>query len=72
MRYNSLSISTMAKKIKIQDNGHICDDCKYCEWHTQYWNMDLQGRPITYGCKLGVFKYGEVRGKKACEKWQRK
>lgn len=62
----------MAKKIKEYDNGHICDDCKYAEWHTQQWNLDCEGKPITYGCLKGVFKFGEVRGKKACKLWQSK
>jgi hypothetical protein len=62
----------MAKKIIKYDNGHICDDCKHCEWHTQYWNLDPLGQPITFGCKLSVFEHGEIRGKKACAKWEHK
>jgi hypothetical protein len=62
----------MAKKKLTYDNGHICDDCLYCEWHTQYWNLDPLGQPITFGCKLGVFEHGEIRGKKACAKWEHK
>jgi hypothetical protein len=61
----------MAKKITY-DNGHICDDCKFAEWHTQQWNLDLHGNPITFGCKLGVFEHGEIRGKRACAKWEHK
>ena len=63
----------MAKKIIKYDNGHICDDCKHCEWHTQYWNLDPLGQPITFGCKLGKFgEFGEIRGHKACEEWKQR
>jgi hypothetical protein len=62
----------MAKKKLTYDNGHICDDCVHCEWHTQYWNLDPLGQPITFGCKLGIFEHGEIRGKKACAKWEHK
>ena len=62
----------MAKKIKGYDNGHICDDCKHCEWHTQYWNLDPLGQPITFGCKQGVFEHGEIREKRACKEWEHK
>ena len=63
----------MAKKKTTYDNGHICDDCKHCEWHTQYWNLDPLGKPITFGCKLGKFgEFGEIRGHKACEEWKQR
>lgn len=56
----------MAKKVVI-DNRPFCDDCKFAEWHTQQWNLDVNGQPITFGCKKGIFKFGCVRGKrKAC------
>lgn len=62
----------MAKKV-IDDNRPFCDDCKHCEWHTQEWNLDLHGKPITFGCTKGVFQFGEVRRKrKACKLWQSK
>ena len=60
----------MAKKAVI-DNRPFCDTCKHADWHTQEWNLDLYGRPITFGCKRGVFENGEIRGtRKACELWQ--
>jgi hypothetical protein len=62
----------MAKKIKNNETFHICDDCVHCEWHTQYWNLDPLGKPITFGCKKGVFEHGEIRGKRACENWRKK
>jgi hypothetical protein len=62
----------MAKKKLTYDNGHICDDCKHCKWHTQYWNLDPLGYPITFGCKLGVFEDAEIRGKRACKEWEKK
>jgi hypothetical protein len=63
----------MAKKIKGYDNGHICDDCRHREWHTQYWNLDPLGQPITFGCKLGKLgEFGEIRGHKACEEWKQR
>ena len=59
----------MAKKIKI-DSGHMCDDCIFADWHTQQWNFDLQGNPITFGCQKEVFEQGVVIGtRKACELW---
>lgn len=60
----------MAKKIK-KHSGHICDDCKWCDWHTQQWNLDLQGKPLTFACKMGQFIYAEVRGRQACELWDK-
>jgi hypothetical protein len=60
----------MAKKKKIEIKN-ICDDCKHREWHTQQWNLDLQGRPITFSCKAGQFANAEVRGRKACELWDK-
>ena len=60
----------MAKKKTEYDNGHLCDDCKFAEWHTQQWNLDLEGKPLTYSCAKCVFEHGEVRGKKACRLWQ--
>lgn len=62
----------MAKKKLTHDNGHICDDCKHCEWHTQYWNLDPLGKPITFNCKLEVFEGTEIRGKRACEEWKQR
>lgn len=62
----------MAKKITKYQSEHICDDCKYSEWHTQQWNLDSLGQPITFGCKLGVFEHGEIRGKMACKEWEKK
>lgn len=62
----------MAKKIKKDEAFNICDNCKHCEWHTQYWNLDPLGQPITFGCREKVFEYGEIRGKKACPKWAHK
>ena len=63
----------MTKKTKIQDNGHVCDDCIFADWHTQQWNLDLQGNPITFGCQKEVFEHGVVRGtRKACELWRDK
>jgi hypothetical protein len=62
----------MAKKIIKYDNGHICDDCIFADWHTQQWNLDTLGQPITFGCKLGVFEDAEIRGHKACEEWGKK
>lgn len=62
----------MAKKV-IDDNRPFCDDCKYAEWHTQEWNINWEGEPITFGCAKGIFEHGEVRGtRKACKLWQRK
>ena len=60
------------QKNRRHDNGHICDDCRHCEWHTQEWNLDPFGQPITFGCQAGVFEHGEVRGKRACELWDKK
>lgn len=60
----------MAKKKLTYDNGHICDDCKWCVWHTQEWNRDLEGKPLTYHCEMGQFT-SEVRGRKACELWDK-
>ena len=61
----------MAKKKKIESNN-ICDDCKWCVWHTQQWNRDLEGKPLTFHCSMGQFAYAEVRGRKACELWDKK
>lgn len=61
----------MAKKTKIESNN-ICDDCKWCVWHTQQWNRDLDGKPLTFHCAMGQFTYAEVRGRKACELWDKK
>nr|DAH86350.1 MAG TPA: hypothetical protein [Caudoviricetes sp.] len=49
---------------------HICDDCRFGEWHTQHWNRDLHGKPITLGCKRGVREFGIIRGTAACEQWE--
>ena len=61
----------MAKKVLV-DNRPFCDECKFAEWHTQEWNRDADGRPITFGCKKKVFDFGEVRGRKACANWQKR
>lgn len=61
----------MAKKNKNNETFNICDDCKHCEWHTQYWNLDPLGKPITFGCTRKVFEHGEIRGKKACKLFDR-
>ena len=60
----------MAKKVVI-DNRPFCDTCKFADWHTQYWNLDHEGKPITFGCTKGVFEFGEVRNtRRACKLWQ--
>ena len=61
----------MTKKISTYKSEHICDDCKWCVWHTQQWNRDLDGNPITYHCDMGQFT-SEVRGRQACELWEKK
>lgn len=62
----------MAKKVVI-DNRPFCDTCKFAEWHTQQWNMNHRGEPITFGCSKGVFEFGVVRNtRKACNLWQSK
>lgn len=37
----------MVKRTKIQHNDHVCDDCKWREWHKQQWNLDIDGKPLT-------------------------
>lgn len=62
----------MAKKKITYDNGHICDDCKWAVWHTQEWNRDMNGKPLTFHCDMGQFTYNEIRGRKACELWDKR
>ena len=62
----------MAKKVNTYKSEHICDDCKWCVWHTQQWNRDLNGNPLTYHCDMGQFTYAEVRGRMACKLWEQK
>lgn len=63
----------MAKKrIKAEENPNKCDSCKYCLWHTQYWNLDPLGQPITFECRLKVFEGADLRGRGACNKWEDK
>ena len=60
----------MAKKV-VKDNRPFCDTCRFAEWHTQQWNLDFEGKPITFGCTKGVFEFGEVRKtRRACKLWQ--
>lgn len=61
----------MAKKAVI-DNRPFCDDCAHAEWHTQQWNLNHLGEPITYWCKKKVFQHGEVRGRNACDLWKKR
>ena len=62
----------MAKKAVV-DNRPFCDTCKFAEWHTQQWNINWKGEPITFGCTKGIFEHGEVRGtRRACKLWQSK
>ena len=61
----------MAKKVSTYKSEYICDDCKWCVWHTQQWNRDLNGKPLTYHCDMGQFT-SEVRGRMACELWEKK
>jgi hypothetical protein len=61
----------MVKRIKTQHNDHVCDDCKWREWHKQQWNLDRDGKPLTYHCTMGQFTHAEVRGRKACELWDK-
>ena len=60
----------MANKKVLSNNK--CDDCKFAKWHTQQWNLDCYGRPLTYECTQRVFDRAEVRGKRGCELWQHK
>lgn len=58
MKYKCLINSYMARKNKIEDNRPFCDECKFAEWHTQEWNINWEGEPITFGCTKGVFEHG--------------
>ena len=63
-------ISCMAKKVII-DNRPFCDDCVHADLHTQEWNTDTDGKPLTFWCKRGIFEFGAVRGtRRACGKYK--
>ena len=63
----------MAKKIMKEDTRPFCDDCEHADWHTQFWNINHKGEPITFGCKKNVFEHGVVRGtRRACNLWDKK
>lgn len=62
----------MAKKKKIIVSDHKCDDCAFGEWFTAYWNLDLNGKPITLHCHLDPdnIKKGIIRGTASCNNFK--
>lgn len=61
------------KETIIEIKKEICDDCKYATWNTDFFNLDLEGKPITLRCPYYEDgKFGIIRGSQACKRFIKK
>lgn len=63
----------LQKEKAAEAKTEVCDNCAHGKWNTNFFNLDLNGKPITLRCPYYEDgKYGILRGTAACEKFLKK